>query len=345
MSIRIGVAGICLWLAGCTAPFDPAAELPQCGDGHRQDSEECDDANRSSSDGCSAACRVELGWVCEPMLPCRRVDAPAGPTGPAGEMGVPGVAGPTGPTGPTGPAGPPGPSGGPPGPAGPVGPMGPAGPTGPIGPTGAAGSIGPTGPEGRIGPTGPTGPVGNTGPTGPAGATGTVGATGPSQNTLLWRTGSGALLGVALGPTYARYQASSGVFVGAWSEQAAFIPSPVSAVLLLACPPELSCNGNIEFSNSDCTGRAYGSRSAYQVPVVFPVDEGSNQSPTVRLRKLGVAQPVVQHQRLSIRNNSLNPPCQVLPSPDTSPAVELTPVSGIPPDWNSTWVLDYGPAP
>jgi len=137
-------------LGACTSAFDPARDLPSCGDGVRGSLEGCDDGGRQSGDGCSAGCVVEPGWQCGESG-CAPLPAPRGATGPTGEVGAPGIAGPTGPIGPTGatgPAGPTGPAGGPPGPAGVQGPAGIEGPRGATGPTGPAGPMGVTGPRG-----------------------------------------------------------------------------------------------------------------------------------------------------------------------------------------------------
>lgn len=331
MNHLIVALGLFACLAGCTQAFEPASELPQCGDGQRQEVEECDDGNRSSSDGCSAACKVELGWVCDASGPCRRIDTVAGPTGPMGEMGVPGIAGSTGPAGPTGATGPAGPTGA----TGPAG--GPVGPTGPAGPSGVAGPAGPTGPTGAVGPAGPAGPQGSTGPAGATGATGATGVAGPTGapgagNALLWRTASGALLGVAVGSI------SDLVTL-----REAYLPPPIAAFIHPAAYPP-GVTAPFAFSNSDCTGRAYY-RNAVQVPVIVRVHQGPDQAPaTSFLGRLGPG-PFTRDVRLSDRNNSRSPACQPYGSADTSPAYEIVPVSGIPSDWDSTWTLDYGPAP
>lgn len=151
--VVLAVVGV---LGACTSAFDPARDLPTCGDGVRGALEGCDDGGRQSGDGCSAGCVVEPGWLCGESG-CAQLPAPSGATGPTGEVGAPGIAGPTGPIGPTGatgPAGPTGPAGGPPGPAGPAGVQGVAGPEGPRGVTGPTGPAGPTGATGSRGPGG-----------------------------------------------------------------------------------------------------------------------------------------------------------------------------------------------
>jgi cysteine-rich repeat protein len=343
MNHLIVTLGLFACLAGCTQAFEPASELPQCGDGQRQEVEECDDGNRSSSDGCSAACKVELGWVCDASGPCRRINTVAGPTGPMGEMGVPGIAGSTGPAGPTGATGPAGPTGA----TGPAG--GPVGPTGPAGPSGVAGPAGPTGPTGAVGPAGPAGPQGPTGPAGATGATGATGVAGPTGapgagNALLWRTASGALLGVAVGiGAYADNDSPSVFF--RWTQRLAFLPPPISALFYQGTPPGVVAD-YFSYSNADCTGRVFA-QSPNEIPVVFPVYGGPAQNPALLFlgRQQAVGQAFTRDPRLSSRVQSRNPACQAFGSPDTSPGYEIVPVSGVPADWDSTWTLDYGPAP
>jgi len=136
----------------------------------------------------------------------------AGPTGPQGNNGIPGTPGPTGPQGNQGNQGNPGNDSnvaGPPGPTGPQGNICNIGPTGPQGNNGIPGTPGPTGPQGNqgppgndgnnsnvAGPPGPPGPGSNVaGPPGPQGPPGPTGPTAGSANQVLYKNGSGNVVG------------------------------------------------------------------------------------------------------------------------------------------------------
>lgn len=188
----LGIFIAALALSACAQGFDPAQNLPACGDGARTEVEECDDSNRTSGDGCSAGCRLELGWVCDGQpSSCTRqtpppgMIGPAGPTGATGERGEMGVVGIAGPVGPAGAMGAPGPAGGP------VGPAGPPGAQGPMGVAGPTGATGPPGPQGIAGPTGAEGPRGAAGPTGADGSRGPTGATGDPGAGVAWFDANG----------------------------------------------------------------------------------------------------------------------------------------------------------
>lgn len=317
---------ILLWAlagAGCAQGFDPAAVLPSCGDGARGDAEECDDANLSSGDGCSAGCRLELGWSCEGQpSACTRQPAPAGSTGPAGPTGAMGELGMVGPTGATGPAGPTGPQGPAGGPVGPIGPTGPAGPTGPIGLQGVVGPLGPTGPQGE---PGPTGPVGATGPQGDVGPTGATGPTGASSPTLIWRTQSGAYLGLAV--SLSRLGASRDI---------AFL---TGENLMLDIGGQ-SATPVTMYYQANCQGTAYVPQS--QDPGRFARVVQSSQA---------AAAYYVARESLSITTQppiseytSATQTCRAFPVGAVGRWAELIPIS-TPPDWLSAWTLDYASPP
>jgi len=323
---------ILLWAlagAGCAQGFDPAAVLPSCGDGARGDAEECDDGNLSSGDGCSAGCRLELGWSCDGQpSACARQPAPAGSTGPAGPTGAMGELGMVGPTGATGPAGPTGPQGPAGGPVGPIGPTGPAGPTGPIGPQGVVGPLGPTGPQGE---PGPTGPVGATGPQGDVGPTGATGPTGASSPTLIWRTQSGAYLGIVVSVAAAAAPTVDG-------RDAVLLTSDG---LLFVRPYLPSEYPPLAFVQPDCQGVPYVRDGVWSPRAAAYVwTSASNQVTRNYLARLSsVAQAVAPISGFSRVGG-----CTNFALPDPQLYVELVQIT-VPSDWLSPWVLDFGSPP
>lgn len=303
--MRIAVAlTMSFALAACTQAFDPARDLPACGDGSRQDFEECDDGNRNGGDGCAASCRVEVGWTCEGSPgACRRLEPPAGPQGPAGERGPMGEVGETGDRGPAGPQG----ERGPPGSVGPQGALGPAGPVGPVGPEGPRGPEGPAGAQGETGATGPAGPEGPPG----------VGA-----RTLHWRTSSGAFLGLFLPPS---------IRLDSDGQEIARCPGfylpPPDNLLVYPC---LVFESSVEYEGLNCTGRIF----AY--PGSFPSRQYAVRPPYGPLSRQGPIEEVVP--RLSRRVWFGN--CETFAMPSTNPIYELLPVS-VPNDWDGEWTLTY----
>lgn len=322
---------ILLWAlagAGCAQGFDPAAVLPSCGDGARGDAEECDDGNLSSGDGCSAGCRLELGWSCEGQpSACARQPAPAGSTGPAGPMGAMGELGMVGPTGATGPAGPTGPQGPAGGPIGPIGPTGPAGPTGPIGPQGVVGPLGPTGPQGE---PGPTGPVGATGPQGDVGPTGATGPTGASSPALIWRTQSGAYLGLAV--SLSRLGSPRDVAFLTADDLLLDTDNGGQSITQVTFYYQPNCQG-VAYVDPSQNRTWYARRVAVvqsnQVTGYYAARESSTTTTQVPLSEYSLSTQT----------------CRVFPSGAVGRWAELIPLN-VPPDWfTGSWTLDYASPP
>ncbi|MCC7386613.1 MAG: hypothetical protein IT384_32545 [Deltaproteobacteria bacterium] len=326
---------------GCTSSFDPGEDLPECGDGTRQEFEECDDGNRNAGDGCAASCRAETGWRCEgsPRSECARFDGVTGPTGGTGasgargEMGSTGTPGPPGPIGPTGSTGPTGPAGGPPGPTGPIGPVGPTGEAGAAGPTGPTGMDGVPGAPGATGPTGATGAAGSTGSRGATGATGAVGPTGPTT-ALVWRTAAGSLLGLAVGLGHYWNSGRRETL-----ERTVYLLPPASVIWYAWGGNGLDTTG-VQFQNPDCTGEAFASWPADRALVVTSGFNGT-------ISYLAKTVPgIVTTPRYSVWSYSPSPgSCIVYSPPVTNNTQRLTALS-VPADWqNSNWTLDYATLP
>ncbi|MCC7386878.1 MAG: hypothetical protein IT384_33890 [Deltaproteobacteria bacterium] len=339
-------------LFGCPSAFDPARDLPECGDGHPAEFEECDDGNQQSGDGCAASCRVEIGWTCNSGgAACTRLDSTAGPTGPQGPAGQLGMLGPTGPTGPQGPAGPIGPTGPSGGPPGPTGATGATGATGPTGSTGDIGAMGPTGPQGLVGQTGgvgPTGAMGPTGATGARGATGATGVVGPTGLVPVWRTQNNEFIGYAF-PTLISIGTSNGY--SSWTMEGgcplAYIPPPEN-VWFSPCFPNAQGGSapEITYTNADCTGTAYINEYDSSFPnndrgrwayLAFGVRRGS----TMVASRRGAQSTAPRLSRWNFPST-----CAPLGAPLTMPAWEAVPLQ-VPasalscPSFTVCWHLDF----
>jgi hypothetical protein len=242
-------------------------------------------------------------------------------------MGELGMVGPTGATGPAGPTGPQGPAGGP---VGPIGPTGPAGPTGPIGPQGVVGPLGPTGPQGEPGPTEPVGATGPQGDVGPTGATGATGATGPTGSMLIWRTQSGAYLGVVV-------SVAAAVAPGFEGRDAVLL-TPDN--LLFVRPFRPSEYPIKVFPQQDCQGLAYVYDGSWPQSSVAHVFTFANSQVT----RDYLARPSSAVQTFSPLSSFSGTTCTNFTATGPQAFRELLPVV-VPSDWASPWVLEVGSPP